>query len=186
MLSTVSFRSNVLTSSHYKTIEQNGHKTPMTGSNLGRCPLLSPPHCSQWLRKKEVCQCRLFITWVRNNLRSMASSIWTSSLAVAYNTRDNQQSGSHCIKLSSLPIWHYCGISTLDHGHTIFPLLPDGPWPELPFSFDSETVKLKPACDKWCGHCASDWENVMWLSVCGMPEISSDVEKWSDVVFFSF
>lgn len=36
------------------------------------------------------------------------------------NTPDNRLSGSHCIKLSSLPIWHYCGISTSDHGHTIF------------------------------------------------------------------
>lgn len=47
------------------------------------------------------------------------------------NTLDNQLSGSHCIKLSSSPIWHYCGISTLDHGHTIFPLLPDGLWTGL-------------------------------------------------------
>lgn len=66
------------------------------------------------------------------------------------NPLDNQLSGSHCIKLSSFPIWHYCGISTSDHGHTIFSLLPDGLWPGLRYSFDSKTVKLKPAGDKWC------------------------------------
>ncbi len=36
------------------------------------------------------------------------------------NTLDNQLSGSHCIQLSSFPIWHYYGIRTSDHGHTIF------------------------------------------------------------------
>ncbi len=91
------------------------------------------------------------------------------------NTLDNQLSGSHCIKLSSFPI---CGISTLDHGHTIFPPLPDGLWPELPYSVDSKAVKPKLDCDKWCTFLRAVYVRMCGHLPLGCQKYNCTVRKW--------
>lgn len=112
-------------------------------SNLVQCCLLSPPILQSVKKGLSV---KTFYNLSKEQLKVSGNINMVQQFGCGIrNSLDSQLSGSHCIKLSSFPIWLYCGISTLDHGHTISSLLLDGVWPRLHYSFDSKTVKLKPA-----------------------------------------